>query len=59
MENKLKEIHEFVKNIYDITCDKVKYAEENKLPKELLEYEKGRQYETGYILENIERIIYK
>ena len=56
---KIKEIHDFVKEIYDICLNKVNYAEENKLPKDSIEYEKGRLYETGYILEHIEQIIYK
>ena len=56
---KNKEIHDFVKEIYDICCKKVKEAEENNYSKDRLEYEKGRLYETGYILENIEKIIYK
>lgn len=56
---KLKEVHDFVANVYNICQKKVQYAEENKLPPETVEYERGRLYEAGYILEGIDGIIYK
>jgi hypothetical protein len=56
---KLKEIHNFVKDIVIILQTKVNEEEKKKtLPKETKEYSKGQLYEAQYILEIIEKIIY-
>jgi len=56
---KQKKIYLFLIDIVDICQKKVKHAENSKLPSELIEYERGRLYEAEYILENVEKIIFK
>lgn len=56
---KLKQIHEFVQGIAEICAKNVREAEDKKLPQENISYEEGRLYEAQYILQKIERIIYK
>jgi hypothetical protein len=57
---KYKKIHEFIKNNCFNLQSKVS-AENNKetLPQTSKEYTKGQLYESNYILEKIEQIIYE
>lgn len=58
---KNKEIYEEVKNLVMLLQKKVRREEESKpnLPDSIIEYIKGQLYEATYILDQIERIIFK
>ena len=57
---KIKEIHNFLKDLAIILQTKVKAEEKLKgFPKESKEYTKGQLYEAGYILDIVEKIIYE
>ena len=56
---KQKEIYELVKGIVGLLQEKVKAEEKTTLPSENKEYSKGQLYEASYLLEKIERIIFK
>jgi len=58
---KTKEIYEEIKSLVMLLQKKVRSGEESKpkIPSEIVEYTKGQLYEAGYILELVERIIFK
>ena len=56
---KQKEIYEEVQNLVILLQKKVKSQEESNLPEGIVEYTKGQLFEAGYILEMIEKIIFK
>ena len=56
---KQKEIYEFIKDVVDSLQNKVASQENTTLPDINKEYTKGQLYEAGYILEIVERIIFK
>lgn len=56
---KQKEILNFVQDIVTSLQRKVRSEEETNLPETSKEYSKGQLYEASYILENIERIIFR
>lgn len=57
---KLKEIHNFIKELVVLLQKKVEAQEKMKnLPEESKEYTRGQLYEAGYILEVVEKIIYE
>ena len=56
---KTKEILEFIQGIVATLQKKVKSEEDINLPEASKEYTKGQLYEAGYILENVEKIIFK
>jgi len=58
---KTKEIYKEIENLARLLQKKVRSEEEAdpKLPDEIKEYTKGQLYEAGYILDLVERIIFK
>ncbi len=57
---KQKQIYDFVKDIVLTLQRKVdSESQKTNFPLELSEYSKGQLYEAGYILEQIESIIFK
>jgi len=56
---KTKEIYLFVKDVVEICQKKVQHAEKEKLPLDLVEYERGRLFEACYILNKIEEIVFE
>ena len=56
---KTKEILEFVQEIVATLQKKVKSQEDTNLPEASKAHTQGQLYEAGYILENVEKIIFK
>ena len=56
---KQKEILEFVKDIVLLLQKKVESQENTNLQESSKEYTEGQLYEAGYMLENIEKIIFR
>ncbi len=57
---KTKEIYKFLTTLVANLQLKAKAEDEKeKLPEEIKEHTRGQLYEAGYILENVEQIIFK
>lgn len=56
---KQKQILEFIQEIVSSLQKKEASERDTNLPEESKEYTKGQLYEAGYILSNIEEIIFK
>lgn len=55
----LKQIHEEIKNLVKLLEEKVKDEKTEDIPEKNKEYSKGQLFEARYILEVVEKIIYK